>query len=142
LYRPPFDLAIPVNPLVNHEHTLLLPKPQHPTDLALVSFVQLLCSSPQLLLRGLWRHICIAWVSNRCGLLLPKGQTIHAQRDLRTLGLKVLRRGLQAVAGGVLILVGLVVAGGGFGGRGGVLGYLLGETGRGFFFAWVDGHDE
>jgi len=117
LYRPPFDLAIPVNPFVNREHTLLLPKPQHLTNLALVSFVQLLCPSPQLLLRGLWRHICIALVSDRCELLLPAGRTIHAHRDLRAFGLKVLRGGLQAVPGGVLILVGLVVAGGGFGGR-------------------------
>lgn len=109
--------AIPVNPFVNREHKFLLPKPQPPAYLAVLSFVQLLCSSPQLLLRGLWRHICIALVSNRCELLLPKGRTIHAQRDLRALRLKVLRGGLQAVPGGVLILVGLVVAGGGFGGR-------------------------
>lgn len=67
--------------------------------------------------------------------------TTHSHRNLRPLGLKVLRGRLLARAGSVLVVVVFMVAGCGFRGRGGVFGDFFVDVGGGFFFGGEDGHD-
>jgi len=66
--------------------------------------------------------------------------TTHSHRNLRPLGLKVLRGRLLARAGSVLVVVVFMVAGCGFRGRGGVFGDFFVDVGGGFFFGGEDGH--
>lgn len=141
-YCPPFDLAMSVDLFTNREYRFVLPSPNTPPT----SYSYHLFNSSALALNSSFEALggisARRWSASVAACDPPEGRTIHAQRDLRALGLKVLRRGLQAVPWSMLVLVGFVIAGGGFGGRRGILGYLLGETGRGIFFAWVDGHGE